>query len=163
MLVLEDELELKLEGVPYEEILRRGGGIYRTVNATVSATDDELKKILLNRLFEVARYGTTTIEVKSGYGIDPSQEIRLLRIINESLTKAPIDVVPTYLVHVPPRNMDRREYVNAVMGSLDEAKRLARFIDVFCDEGAFTVQETRDILREASKRGGFGLSFMPMK
>ncbi|WP_243676078.1 imidazolonepropionase [Vulcanisaeta distributa] len=154
----EDELELKLEGVPYEEILRRGGGgIYRTVSATVGATDEELRRILLSRLFEVAKYGTTTIEVKSGYGIDPNQEIRLLRIINGSAANAPVDVVPTYLIHVPPRDMDRKEYVNAIIGSLDYAKDLARFIDVFCDEGAFTVQETRDILREASRRGGFGL------
>ncbi|BDR93242.1 imidazolonepropionase [Vulcanisaeta souniana] len=152
----EDELELKLEGVPYEEILRRGGGIYRTVSATVGATDNELRRILLNRLFEVAKYGTTTIEVKSGYGIELNQEIRLLRIINDPSIKAPIDVVPTYLVHVPPRDMDRGEYVNMVMGSLDKVKGLAKFVDVFCDEGAFTVQETRGILREASRRG-FGL------
>ena len=152
----EDELELKLEGVSYEEILRRGGGIYRTVSATIGASDDELRKILLNRLFEVAKYGTTTIEVKSGYGIDPAQEIRLLKIINDSMGKAPIDVVPTYLVHVPPRDMGRREYVSAVVKSLSEARGLARFVDVFCDEGAFTVEETREILREAS-RLGFGL------
>ena len=152
----EDELELKLEGVSYEEILRRGGGIYRTVSATVGASDDELRKILLNRLFEVAKYGTTTIEVKSGYGIDPAQEIRLLKIINDSMSKAPIDVVPTYLVHVPPRDIGRREYVSAVVKSLSETRGLARFVDVFCDEGAFTVEETREILREAS-RLGFGL------
>ena len=152
----EDELELKLEGVPYEEILRRGGGIYRTVSATVGATDDELRKILLSRLFEVARYGTTTIEVKSGYGIDPDQEIRLLKIINEASINAPVDVVPTYLIHVPPRDMNRGEYVNAIVNSLDKAKGLARFVDVFCDEGAFTVQETERILKEASERG-FGL------
>ena len=152
----EDELELKLEGVPYDEILRRGGGIYRTVNATVGATNDELRKILLNRLFEVAKYGTTTIEVKNGYGINPSQEIRLLRIINDSSANAPIDVIPTYLVHVPPRDMDRREYINAVIKSLDDARGLARFVDVFCDKGAFTVQETRDVFREALRRG-FGL------
>ncbi len=152
----EDELELKLEGVSYEEILRRGGGIYRTVSATVGTTDDELRNILLSRLFEVARYGTTTIEVKSGYGIDPSQEIRLLKVINDSINRAPIDVVPTYLVHVPPRGMDRREYINAVVKSLDEVRGLAKFVDVFCDEGAFTVQETEGIFREASRRG-FGL------
>ena len=152
----EDELELKLEGVSYEEILRRGGGIYRTVSATVGTSDNELRKILLNRLFEVTKYGTTTIEVKSGYGIDPAQEIRLLKIINDSMSKAPIDVVPTYLIHVPPRDMDRREYVSAVIKSLNEARGLARFVDVFCDEGAFTVEETQEILREAS-RLGFGL------
>ncbi len=152
----EDELELKLQGVPYEEILRRGGGIYRTVNTTVSASDSELKKTLLNRLFEVTKYGTTTIEVKSGYGIHPSQEIRLLRIINDASLGAPLDVVPTFLVHVPPRDMDRNEYIKAIVASLDQIKGLAKFVDVFCDEGAFSVAETREILRESSLRG-FGL------
>jgi imidazolonepropionase len=149
----EDELELKLQGVTYEEILRRGGGIYRTINATVNSSDDELLKALLNRLFNVARFGTTTIEVKSGYGLHPGQEIRLLRIINDAASKAPVDVVPTYLIHVPPRDMDRRAYVRSVIESLNDAKGLAQFVDVFCDEGAFTVDETREILREAGARG----------
>ncbi|ABW02368.1 imidazolonepropionase [Caldivirga maquilingensis] len=149
----EDELELKLQGTPYEEILKRGGGIYRTVNETVNASDEELRGILLSRLLEVAKYGTTTIEVKSGYGISPKEEIRLLRIINDAAGEALIDVIPTYLIHVPPRNMNRVEYINAVTASLDQAKELAKFIDVFCDDGAFTVNETRAILNEASLRG----------
>ncbi|WP_243680645.1 hypothetical protein [Vulcanisaeta souniana] len=162
----EDELELKLEGVPYEEILRRGGGIYRTVSATVGATDNELRRILLNRLFEVAKYGTTTIEVKSGYGIELNQEIRLLRIINDPSIKAPIDVVPTYLVHVPPRDMDRGgEYVNMVMGSLDKVKGLAKFVDVFCDEGGLLRYRKPGGASLERHRGGgaLGLGFMLMK
>ena len=149
----EDELELKLQGEAYDEILRRGGGIYRTVDETVNANNEELRRILLNRLLEAARYGTTTIEVKSGYGIIPEEEIRLLRIINDAANEAPIDVVPTYLIHVPPRNMDRVEYIKAVVASLSQAKELAKFVDVFCDEGAFTVNETRVIFKEASLRG----------
>jgi imidazolonepropionase len=152
----EDELELKLQGVPYEEILRRGGGIYKTVNATVNATDDELRRTLFGRLFDVAKYGTTTIEVKSGYGLLPSEEVRLLRIINNAIGGVPPDVVPTYLIHVPPRDVDRRDYVKAVIESCNVARGLAKFVDVFCDEGAFTVEETREIMREAYARG-FGL------
>ena len=152
----EDELELKLQGVPYEEILRRGGGIYKTVNATVNATDDELRRTLFGRLFDVAKYGTTTIEVKSGYGLLPSEEVRLLRIINNAIGGVPPDVVPTYLIHVPPRDVDRRDYVKAVIESFNVARGLAKFVDVFCDEGAFTVEETREIMREAYARG-FGL------
>ena len=152
----EDELELKLQGVPYEEILRRGGGIYKTVSATVNATDDELRRTLFGRLFDVAKYGTTTIEVKSGYGLLPSEEVRLLRIINNAIGGVPPDVVPTYLIHVPPRNVDRRDYVKAVIESFNVARGLAKFVDVFCDEGAFTVEETREIMREAYARG-FGL------
>jgi imidazolonepropionase len=152
----EDELELKLQGVPYEEILRRGGGIYKTVNATVNATDDELRRTLFGRLFDVAKYGTTTIEVKSGYGLLPSEEVRLLRIINNAIGGVPPDVVPTYLIHVPPRDVDRRDYIKAVIESFNLARGLAKFVDVFCDEGAFTVEETREIMREAYARG-FGL------
>jgi len=152
----EDELELKLQGVPYEEILRRGGGIYKTVSATVNATNDELRRTLFGRLFNVAKYGTTTIEVKSGYGLLPSEEVRLLRIINNAIGGVPPDVVPTYLIHVPPRNVDRRDYVKAVIESFNVARGLAKFVDVFCDEGAFTVEETREIMREAYARG-FGL------
>jgi imidazolonepropionase len=152
----EDELELKLQGVPYEEILRRGGGIYKTVSATVNATNDELRRTLFGRLFNVAKYGTTTIEVKSGYGLLPSEEVRLLRIINNAIGGVPPDVVPTYLIHVPPRNVDRRDYVRAVIESFNLARGLAKFVDVFCDEGAFTVEETREIMREAYARG-FGL------
>lgn len=152
----EDELELKLQGVPYEEILRRGGGIYKTVNATVNATDDELRRTLFGRLFDVAKYGTTTIEVKSGYGLLPSEEVRLLRIINNAIGGVPPDVVPTYLIHVPPRDVDRRDYVKAVIETFNVARGLAKFVDVFCDEGAFTVEETREIMREAYARG-FGL------
>ena len=152
----EDELELKLQGVPYEEILRRGGGIYKTVNATVNATNDELRRTLFGRLFNVAKYGTTTIEVKSGYGLLPSEEVRLLRIINNAIGGVPPDVVPTYLIHVPPRDVDRRDYVKAVIESFNVARGLAKFVDVFCDEGAFTVEETREIMREAYARG-FGL------
>jgi imidazolonepropionase (EC 3.5.2.7) len=148
----EDELELKLQGVPYEEILRRGGGIYKTVNATVNATDDELRRTLFGRLFDVAKYGTTTIEVKSGYGLLPSEEVRLLRIINNAIGGVPPDVVPTYLIHVPPRDVDRRDYVKAVIESFNVARGLAKFVDVFCDEGAFTVEETREIMREAYAR-----------
>jgi len=152
----EDELELKLQGVPYEEILRRGGGIYKTVSATVNATNDELRRTLFGRLFNVAKYGTTTIEVKSGYGLLPSEEVRLLRIINNAIGGVPPDVVPTYLIHVPPRDVDRRDYVKAVIESFNVARGLAKFVDVFCDEGAFTVEETREIMREAYARG-FGL------
>jgi len=152
----EDELELKLQGVPYEEILRRGGGIYKTVNATVNATDDELRRTLFGRLFDVAKYGTTTIEVKSGYGLLPSEEVRLLRIINNAIGGVPPDVVPTYLIHVPPRDVDRRDYIKAVIETFNVARGLAKFVDVFCDEGAFTVEETREIMREAYARG-FGL------
>jgi imidazolonepropionase len=152
----EDELELKLQGVPYEEILRRGGGIYKTVNATVNATDDELRRTLFGRLFDVAKYGTTTIEVKSGYGLLPSEEVRLLRIINNAIGGVPPDVVPTYLIHVPPRDVDRRDYVKAVIESFNVARGLAKFVDVLCDEGALTVEETREIMREAYARG-FGL------
>jgi len=77
----DDELEMKLSGVPYAEILRRGGGIYRTVRATMSAPDEELASLLASRLSLMLRLGTTTVEVKSGYGLELAEEERLLRVI----------------------------------------------------------------------------------
>ncbi|WP_084019972.1 imidazolonepropionase [Vulcanisaeta thermophila] len=152
----EDELEMKLQGLTYDEILRRGGGIYRTINDTVKASNEELTKLLMGRLRTALSHGTTTMEVKSGYGLLPREELRLLRVINEVSRNSQVDVVPTYLVHVPPREGDRGEYLRGVVGSLRDAVGLARFVDVFCDAGAFTVEESREVFREAS-RLGFGL------
>ena len=153
----EDEFELKLMGASYEEILRAGGGIYRTVEATRRASDEELMARALGVLDLMAEHGTTTVEVKSGYGLLPQDELRLLRLINNLAEIHDIRVVPTLLAHVVPKEyLDRRQdYIDVFEEIIRKAaaEGLARYVDVFCDEGAFTVEETRRILAAARKAG----------
>jgi len=153
----DDELEAKLEGVSYAEILRGGGGIYRTVRATRAASDGELKGLLVARLKTMLSLGTTTAEVKSGYSLDYEGELRLLRLIAEASREAGVDVVPTLLAHVPPEDSRegeaRRAYVRGFAELARRAVGLARFADIFCDEGAFTPEEARVILGGARAAG----------
>jgi imidazolonepropionase len=154
----DDELEMKLSGVPYAEILRRGEGIYRTVRATRSAPDEELASLLASRLSLMLRLGTTTVEVKSGYGLELAEEERLLRVIAAAAARSHVRVVPTLLAHVPPQEAReaREAYVRSFALELVPrvaSLRLARFVDVFCDEGAFSPDESRIILASARQRG----------
>ncbi|MGC9227489.1 imidazolonepropionase [Caldivirga sp.] len=151
----EDELELKLNGVSYEDILKRGGGIRRTIEATVKADDKELVKVGLSRLTQALSYGTTTIEVKSGYGLSIDQEIRLLRLINDLKNRIEVDIVVTFLAHVPLGN-GREGYVRDIVNSMSKIRDLATFADVFCDSEAFTANESKVIL-EAAYNAGLGL------
>lgn len=156
----DDELEMKLGGVPYAEILRRGGGIYRTVRATRSAPDEELASLLASRLSLMLRLGTTTVEVKSGYGLELAEEERLLRVIAAAAARSHVRVVPTLLAHVPPQEAREGEAREAYVRSFAlelvprvASLRLARFVDVFCDEGAFSPDESRIILASAREHG----------
>jgi len=156
----DDELEMKLSGVPYAEILRRGGGIYRTVRATRSAPDEELASLLASRLSLMLRLGTTTVEVKSGYGLELAEEERLLRVIAAVAARSHVRVVPTLLAHVPPQEAREGEAREAYVRSFAlelvprvASLRLARFVDVFCDEGAFGPDESRMILASAREHG----------
>ena len=156
----DDELEARLEGASYLDILRRGGGIYRTVRATRAASDGELVGLLEARLAEALSLGTTTVEVKTGYALDYGGELRLLRLIAEAARRSRVTVVPTLLAHVPPEEARggeaRREYVRGFAEELvPAAAGLAKFVDVFCDEGAFTPEEAKAILG-AARRVGLG-------
>ena len=156
----DDELEAKLSGASYLEILRRGGGIYRTVRATRAAGEAELEAALEARLAEALSLGTTTAEVKTGYALDYDGELRLLRVIAEAVRRSRVTVVPTLLAHVPPEDAKegeaRRAYVRGFAERLvPAAAGLARFVDVFCDEGAFTPDEARLIL-SAARASGLG-------
>lgn len=144
----EDELERKLMGESYEEITKKGGGIYKTIRTTKNATAQELASLLTKRLRQAAAHGTTTIEVKTGYGLEVEEELRLAKIISQA--DGPIDVVPTFLVHVPPAQ-GREEYVKSVVERLPQVP--ARYVDVFCDSVAFTPEETRKILKAALSQG----------
>lgn len=160
-----EEQELRASGVGYMEIARRGGGIHSSVADLRSRTEDDLYNLALPRVLRLASYGSTTIEVKSGYGLSTEDELRSLRVIARLARDTRMRLVPTWLgAHEIPREYrnsgrDRSEYVQLLIREmLPAVKRgkLARFADVFCEPGVFTVDETRTIL-EASRTAGLGL------
>jgi len=153
----EHELEWKLEGRTYQEILADGGGILRTVRETRKASKEDLQSESLIRLKNAVRHGTTTIEIKSGYGLEKETEIKQLEVANWLGTLGLAETVVTYMgAHAIPDDMDRYIYVASVSENLEELRKLAEFCDVFCEEGAFTEDESRTIL-EAARNAGFGL------
>jgi imidazolonepropionase len=131
------------------------GGIASTVAATTAATTEELLHLTTSRLVRMRHNGATTVEVKSGYGLTPDAELRMLDIAAAAAEQAEVSVDTTYLgAHVVPPDRDRSEYVAEVIATLPAAKAHgARWCDVFCDDGAFTVAEARRILAAASAAG----------
>ena len=158
----EDELELRQRGAGYMEILAAGGGILSTVARTRVASADELRTHGRRWLDEMLAHGTTTIEAKSGYGLDLKTELRLLEVAHELAIAGPVDVVPTYLgAHaVPAEFRGRPDGVEAYVRNVVEeqlpgvaAQGRARFCDVFCEEGAFTAEQSERILLAGSALG----------
>ena len=145
-----DEFEWRIEGTPYMEILARGGGILSTVRTVRECADLAIR--FADRFFE---YGTTTIEVKSGYGLNCEHELRMLEAIQRERR---LDVVPTYLgAHALPAEYkdDRDAFVAQVVGDLEQVQKrnLAEFCDVFVEPGAFTTDEGRRIFSRAKSLG----------
>lgn len=155
----EREFDQRLRGLSYEEITRRGGGIHSSVRSLRETPSERLLDLTLERFDRMLAHGTTTIEAKSGYGLDEEEEIRSLRILHEAAARHPIEVLPTFLgAHqIPPEYAERREeYVRLVAERMIPRvaeEGLARACDVFCDEGVYTVEEARTILQAAKARG----------
>jgi imidazolonepropionase len=155
----DDEIRQRLSGVSYAEIAKAGGGIVRTVEATRAASRDDLARGLLGRLDEMMLAGTTTAEVKSGYGLDTATEIRSLEAVAEAARRHPLTLVPTFLgAHeIPPEHRaNRQRYLDLLRTEMlpEVARRgLARFCDVFCEQGVFTVAESRLVLETALVHG----------
>lgn len=150
------EIEWKTEGLSYQEIARKGGGIGYTVRKTREASAHQLKRESLERLQEMLQHGTTTAEIKSGYGLDTKNELKMLEVINEFHRDIPMDIVPTFLAHAIPEDVDPDEFVQLIVEEmLPEIgeRKLARFCDVFCETGYFTVAQSRKILSEAQTYG----------
>jgi imidazolonepropionase len=155
----EEEFSLRLAGADYLEILRRGGGILSSVRAVRAATEDELLSTTAERARSALRLGTTTLEVKSGYGLDTEAELKMLRVIHRIGEEAPLDVVATFLgAHAVPAEYagapDR--YVDLVVQEMIPAvsgQGIARFCDVFCEKGVFTPEQSRRILTAAREHG----------
>ena len=151
----EFELDMKLAGVPYLEILKRGGGIFYTVQETRKASASQLVHQSKKRLDMMLSYGTTSCEAKTGYGLDVESEMKLLQVQKKLQRTHPMDLVSTFLgAHAIPRNQRSNEYMKTVISEmLPKTKGLARFCDVFCEKGVFTVAQARKIL-EAGKQYG---------
>ncbi|MGB9719997.1 MAG: imidazolonepropionase [bacterium] len=152
----EDEFAMRIAGTKYETIAKKGGGILKTVSTTRAASEDMLFRLAMERIGKIIRHGTTTVEIKSGYGLSLAEELKMLRVINKLKQIAPIDVVSTYLVHTIPRLMKRRDYVDVQCAEmLPEIgrTRLAEFCDIFCDKTAFTRKESKKILKWARELG----------
>jgi len=153
------EFEQRLNGATYEEIARAGGGIQSTVNATRAATDGELLRAAVQRAARLCAEGVTTLEIKSGYGLNLEQELRLLRIARAVGDELPLSVQTTFLgLHaLPPELRERRgEFVEAVSGAWLDAvveQKLADAVDAFCEGIAFTPAETERFMRAARARG----------
>jgi imidazolonepropionase len=154
-----DELRQRLAGATYAEIAAKGGGIVSTVRATRAASEEDLVRTTRPRLAEMLACGTTTAEIKSGYGLDTDSELRMLRAIRQLSAEQPIDLVATFMgAHeIPMEYRQRRaEYERLIVEEMIPAvakERLADWCDVFCETGVFTPEESRRIL-EAGKVHG---------
>jgi len=160
-----EEQELRATGVSYMDIARRGGGIHASVRDLRARDEDELFGLAEPRLAALAASGVTTVEVKSGYGLSLDDELKMLRVIRRLAETMPMRIVPTWLgAHEIPleyrdRDGGRREYVDRLVHEMLPAvagERLARFADVFCEPGVFTVDESREILT-AARAAGLGI------
>jgi len=151
----EFELNLKLAGVPYMEVLKRGGGIFYTVEKTRKASPHQLLSQSKKRLDTMLRYGTTTCEAKTGYGLDVKNELKLLKVQRSLYETHPIDLVSTFLgAHAIPKEMDAEQYITSIIEEmLPKTQGLAQFCDVFCEKGIFSIAQSKKILL-AGKRYG---------
>jgi len=155
----EDEFTLRASGLTYQEIASRGGGILSTVRHVRSTSKKELKKQTRKYINAMLRQGTTTVEIKSGYGLDVENEIKMLEAIGELADEEVITVVPTFLgAHaLPPEYKEKKQdYVDLVCEKMIPyvaKKHLARFCDVFCEQGYFDLVDTARILGKAKEHG----------
>lgn len=155
----EDEFAMRAEGKTYQQIAEQGGGILSTVRATRQASKHDLKRLARVRLDAMLQHGTTTVEIKSGYGLDEESEIKMLECIQELAKEQYTTVVATFLgAHAfPPEFRNSREaYVDLLRDRMLPyiGKRgLAQFCDVFCDAGYFSVEQSRRILEKARELG----------
>lgn len=150
----EGEFLDKLAGLTYEQIAARGGGILNSSDILHSTSEDELFEQSMVRVREVLAKGTAALEIKSGYGLRPADELKMLRVIARIRAAVPALVRATFLgAHAVGRGYTHSEYVDEVLNMIPQAAELSDFIDVFCDEGFFTVEDTERILSAAAPFG----------
>ena len=154
-----EEYEQRIGGKTYEEIFREGGGIHVTARAVQKATVPELTARACRLLEEFAAHGTTTVEVKSGYGLDVANELKILEAARRLIKISPLDLVPTLLAaHAIPAGYggNRKTYIELIsehLIPLAARQKLAEFVDCFCERGAFTVEECRTVFQAGMRHG----------
>ena len=155
----EQEFLDKIHGLSYEEIARRGGGILNSADRLHDTSEEELYRQAMERVNEIIAMGTGLVEIKSGYGLSTEDELKMLRVIRRIRQTSPIEVRATFLgAHAVARNYIGRqsEYVDLVINEMLPAvarEGLADFVDVFCDRGFFTIEETESIIRAGAQVG----------
>ena len=153
----EHEFVDKIRGLSYEDIARRGGGILNSADLLHLTPEDELYRQAMLRADEIMRKGTGCVEIKSGYGLSTEDELKMLRVIRRMKESSPMKIVSTFLgAHAVARGMSQTAYVRLIIDEmLPEVGRegLADFVDVFCDRGFFTPEETDRILNAAARWG----------
>lgn len=155
----EQEFVYRLKGMSYEEIARKGGGILNSAKSLAHISEEQLLEETIERAHEIMEFGTTTVEIKSGYGLTVESELKLLRVANALKEHVPLNIKTTFLgAHAIPANYknDRQQYIDLVCDVMLPQvvdQNLAEFIDVFCDEGFFTVEETEYIIKKGAKYG----------
>jgi imidazolonepropionase len=153
----EEEFVMKIKGSSYEEIAAKGGGILNSAKKLQKATEDELFASALVRAKEIMRGGTGAVEIKSGYGLTVKDELKMLRVAKRIAKEAPLTVKTTFLgAHAVPKEFTKQEYINIILNEMIPAvaqEKLADYIDVFCEKGFFSADETFQIINEGKRYG----------
>lgn len=152
-----DEYSMRIKGATYEDIAEAGGGIIKTVKAVRKASKADLKKLARKRIRSSIGFGVTTIEAKSGYGLDTKNEIKMLEVIKEVRKDIPIDIYSTFLgAHAFPKEKSRKDYIDEIIYEMIPQiaeRKLADFIDVFCERSYYTPAETAKIFLQGIRFG----------
>lgn len=153
----EEEFVMKIKGVSYAEIAAKGGGILNSAQKLQQMSEDELYDRSLARAFEIIKSGTGAVEIKSGYGLTLADELKMLRVARRIGRETPLKVKTTFLgAHAVPKSHTKAEYIQLVIKEMIPAvaeEKLADYIDVFCEQGFFNVDETEQICEEGKKFG----------
>lgn len=153
----EEEFVMKIKGSTYEEIAAKGGGILNSAKKLQQASEDELFDRALMRVNEIIRTGTGAVEIKSGYGLTTKDELKMLRVARRIGKESPLTVKTTFLgAHAVPKDKTREQYIELILKEMIPAvaeEKLADYIDVFCEQGFFSQEETERIAAEGKKYG----------
>jgi imidazolonepropionase len=153
----EEEFEMKIKGASYEEIAARGGGILNSAKKLQALSEDELFECSVPRAWEIIRYGTGAVEIKSGYGLTTKDELKMLRVAKRIGKETPLKVKTTFLgAHAVPSGYTKEKYIALILNEMlpaVAAENLADYIDVFCENGFFNPDETEKIIEAGKKYG----------
>ncbi|MBO0888169.1 imidazolonepropionase, partial [Candidatus Bathyarchaeota archaeon] len=153
----EEDFQLRQQGASYIEILKKGGGIMETVNKTRVASESELLSASQTRLDKAMEFGTTTLEIKSGYGLDTRNEVKTLKVVQQLRKTSPCRIASTFLgAHAIPPFVSQEQYSKTVIEEMLPTvvqQRLADFCDVFCEDGAFDTNSSKAILVAGARKG----------